>query len=82
MDPDAEVVKAVSAAAATVTGQPAEVYGETYWMDAALTQAAGIPTVVFGPGGWGAHAVDEWVDLASVDACSDGLVAAAHELCA
>jgi acetylornithine deacetylase len=82
VDPDAEVVKAVSAAAAAVTGQPAEVYGETYWMDAALTQAAGIPTVVFGPGGWGAHAVDEWVDLASVDACSDGLVAAAHELCA
>ena len=51
-------------------------------MDAALIQAAGIPTVVFGPDGWGAHAVDEWVDLASVDACSDALVAAAHELCA
>jgi acetylornithine deacetylase len=82
VDRDAQVVHAVSRAAATVTGKPAEVYGETYWMDAALIQAAGIPTVVFGPGGWGAHAVDEWVDLASVDACSDGLVAAAHELCA
>jgi acetylornithine deacetylase len=82
VDPDAEVVQAVSRAAAAVTGNPADVYGETYWMDAALTQAAGIPTVVFGPDGWGAHAVDEWVDLASVDACSDGLVAAAHELCA
>jgi acetylornithine deacetylase len=82
VDPDAAVVQAVSRAAETVTGEPAEVYGETYWMDAALTQAAGIPTVVFGPGGWGAHAVDEWVDLASVDACADALVAAAHELCA
>src|SRR5215212_912882 len=82
VDPEAAVVQAVSRAAATVTGKPVEVYGETYWMDAALIQAAGIPTVVFGPGGWGAHAVDEWVDLASVDACSDGLVAAAHELCA
>jgi len=81
VDPDAEVVQAVSGAAAAVTGKPAEIYGETYWMDAALTQAAGIPTVVFGPDGWGAHAVDEWVDLASVDACSDGLVSAAHELC-
>ena len=39
-------------------------------MDAALIQAAGIPTVVFGPGGEGAHSVDEWVDLASVDACA------------
>ena len=82
VDPDAEVVQAVSRAAEAVTGKPAEVYGETYWMDAALIQAAGIPTVVFGPDGWGAHAVDEWVDLASVDACSDALVAAAHELCA
>jgi acetylornithine deacetylase len=51
-------------------------------MDAALTQAAGIPTVVFGPGGAGAHSVDEWVDLASVDACSDSLVEAARNLCA
>jgi acetylornithine deacetylase len=65
-----------------VTGRAAEVYGETYWMDAALTQAAGIPTVVFGPGGQGAHSVDEWVDLASVDACADGLALAARELCA
>jgi acetylornithine deacetylase len=82
VDPDADVVRAMSGAAETVTGGPAAPYGETYWMDAALTQAAGIPTVVFGPGGWGAHAIDEWVDLASVDACSDALVAAAHELCA
>ena len=80
--PDAEVVGAVMRAAEAVTGAPAEVYGETYWMDAALLQAAGIPTVVFGPGGEGAHSVDEWVDLASVDACAEGLVAAARELCA
>jgi acetylornithine deacetylase len=50
-------------------------------MDAALIQAAGIPTVVFGPGGSGAHALDEWVDLASVDACTDVLVEAARNLC-
>jgi acetylornithine deacetylase len=81
VDPDAEVVQAVSRAAESVTGRPAEVYGETYWMDAALTQAAGIPTVVFGPGGWGAHAIDEWVDLASVDACTEVLVEAARNLC-
>jgi acetylornithine deacetylase len=82
VDPDADVVRAVVRAAETVTGAPAEVYGETYWMDAALIQAAGIPTVVFGPGGAGAHAVDEWLDLVSVDACTDTLVAAARELCA
>jgi acetylornithine deacetylase len=82
VDQDAAVVGAVTRAAEAVTGRPAEVYGETYWMDAALIQAAGIPTVVFGPGGAGAHSVDEWVDLASVDACAEGLVLAARELCA
>ena len=82
VDPAADVVRAVTRAAEAMTGERAEVYGETYWMDAALIQAAGIPTVVFGPGGQGAHAVDEWVDLASVDVCADVLVAAGRELCA
>ena len=82
VDPGADVVQSVARAAERVSGRPAELYGESYWMDAALIQAAGIPTVVFGPGGEGAHSVDEWVDLASVEACRDGLVAAARELCA
>jgi acetylornithine deacetylase len=75
------VVQSVARAAEAVSGRPAELYGETYWMDAAFTQAAGIPTVVFGPGGEGAHSVEEWVDLASLDACAEGLVLAARELC-
>ena len=82
VDPGAGVVRAVARAAEAVTGRPAELYGETYWMDAAFIQAAGIPTVVFGPGGEGAHAVEEWVDLPSVEACAEGLVLAARELCA
>jgi acetylornithine deacetylase/succinyl-diaminopimelate desuccinylase family protein len=81
VDPDADVVRAVSRAAEAVMGSAPAVYGETYWMDAAFTQAAGIPTVVFGPDGAGAHSVDEWVDLASVDACTDSLVEAARYLC-
>jgi acetylornithine deacetylase/succinyl-diaminopimelate desuccinylase family protein len=81
VDPGADVVHAVARAAEAVTSRPAELYGETYWMDAAFIQAAGIPTVVFGPGGEGAHSVEEWVDLASVDACTEGLVLAAGELC-
>ena len=81
VNPEAEVVQAVARAAEAVTGRPAELYGETYWMDAAFIQAAGIPTAVFGPGGHGAHSVDEWVDLASVGACAEGLVRAARELC-
>jgi acetylornithine deacetylase len=81
VDREADVVKAVEQAAEAVTGKRPEVYGDTPWMDAAFTQAAGIPTVVFGPGGGGAHAVEEWADLASVDACTDALVRAAHTIC-
>lgn len=37
--------------------------GYPYWMESALWQAAGIPSVVCGPAGGGLHAIDEWVDL-------------------
>jgi len=40
--------------------------GLPYWTDAALSGHAGIPSVLFGPAGHGAHAVDEWVSLASL----------------
>ena len=78
----APVVEAAARAVEAITGMAPDRYGDTFWMDAALTQAAGIPTVVVGPAGAGAHAVEEWVDLASVEACAQILEAAARELCA
>jgi acetylornithine deacetylase len=59
-----------------------EVVGVPFWADSALLAAAGIPTVVFGPAGEGAHAVQEWVDLASAERCADVYSAVARELCA
>lgn len=59
-----------------------EIVGDTMWMDAALLAAAGIPTVVFGPGGAGAHAVIEWADLEQVQQCSDILLATIQQFCA
>jgi acetylornithine deacetylase len=56
--------------------------GDPAWMDSALTAAKGIPTVVFGPAGEGAHAADEWVDLDSVVRCAETLLAAAEQWCA
>jgi acetylornithine deacetylase len=40
--------------------------GSAPWLDSALLGAAGIPTVIFGPEGVGAHAAEEWVSLSSV----------------
>jgi acetylornithine deacetylase len=56
-------------------------YGETYWADTGLIHAAGIPTLLFGPGGAGAHAVEEWADLDQLAACVEVLVAVAKEFC-
>jgi acetylornithine deacetylase len=61
------IVQAVQAAAAQITQQPIDPSGVSFWTDAALLAAAGIPTVVYGPIGAGAHAAEEWVDLQSVE---------------
>jgi acetylornithine deacetylase len=77
VDEEHELVQAVSAAAgeARVTGLP-------FWTDAALVAAAGIPTVLFGPGGAGAHAAVEWVDVRSLERCREVYRAVASALCA
>ena len=79
---DEEIVRLVRGHAQLVLGVAPAVFGWAAWMDSAILTAAGVPTVVFGPGGEGAHAVVEWVDLASVERCADVLLAAAREFCA
>ncbi len=46
---------------------PPSQVGAPYWMESALWQAAGVPTVVCGPAGGGLHAVDEWVEVAQLE---------------
>ena len=80
--PDAAVVRVLRSAGEAVLGAEPEVVGDHPWMDAAFTAAAGIPTVVFGPGGAGAHAVEESGDLRSVERCAAVLIEMARRLCA
>lgn len=54
---------------AALLGRELAVVGVPYWTDAASLAEAGIPAVLFGPSGAGAHAAEEWVDLASVRQC-------------
>lgn len=44
----------------------ARLTGLSFWADAALLGLAGVPSVLFGPAGHGAHAVDEWVSRRSL----------------
>ncbi|HEY7076281.1 MAG TPA: M20/M25/M40 family metallo-hydrolase, partial [Solirubrobacteraceae bacterium] len=80
--PEAELVTIVAAAAAEVLPAPPRVGGVSYWADAAFLAAAGIPTVLFGPGGEGAHALEEWVSLSDTEAVARTLVGVAARLCA
>jgi len=56
-----------------VVGRDVELIGVPFWADSAVLSAAGIPTVIFGPGGAGAHAAVEWVDLAQAERCAAAL---------
>ena len=56
--------------------------GAPFWTDAALLAGAGIPTVLFGPAGEGAHATVEWVDLASLERVREVVSLVASEWCA
>jgi succinyl-diaminopimelate desuccinylase len=80
--PDADVVDLVLEAAAEVLPARPMVGGASYWADAAFIAAAGIPTVMFGPGGAGAHAAEEWVSIDDLVAVTRALTAVASRLCA
>ncbi len=66
--------------AATSVGFHARRVGMTYWSDAAILGAAGIPSVLFGPGGAGLHSPEEYVKSKDVSACRDTLVALARDV--
>ena len=63
------LVQQLKRAAEARLGSAVDTVGSSWWMDSALFGEKGVPTVVLGPAGAGAHAREEWVDLASVEQC-------------
>lgn len=80
-DRDAELYKLITDRATHVLGRPPVERGEPYWTDAQLLGAAGIPAVLFGAVGGGAHATAEWVDIASLHALTEILTAVIRDCC-
>lgn len=78
---DSDIVQVVQDAAANRLSRPCPIVGVPYWTDAATLAAAGIPTVLFGPTGTGAHAEEEWVDLDSVRECAKIYLATVRTFC-
>ena len=53
----------------------------SFWTDAAILGAAGMASVIFGPGGEGLHGIEEYVRINEVLECRDALVEAAMRFC-
>jgi acetylornithine deacetylase len=71
---------ALAAAASTSAMRNVPTVGMSFWTDAAILGQAGIPTVLFGPGGAGLHSTEEYVNVEDVVACRDALASLALAL--
>jgi acetylornithine deacetylase len=70
IDKRAPIVQALDTAYQELYGAAPEYMGLYAWLDSAILGRAGIPTVILGPGGEGAHAAVESVILEEVMRCA------------
>ena len=78
--PEHDVRRRLAAALQRAGGRP-RIVGASFWTDAAVLGHAGIPSILFGPGGAGLHSTEEYVNIADVLMCRDALVELAAEYC-
>ncbi|MFL6280127.1 MAG: ArgE/DapE family deacylase [Vicinamibacterales bacterium] len=71
-----DLPRALESAAISAGARPSTV-GMSFWTDAAILGDAGIPSVLFGPGGAGLHSLQEYVTLKEVTICRDTLASLA-----
>ncbi len=77
---DHDFVRRVRAAAASA-GANSELSGVSFWADSAVLGEAGIPSVLFGPGGAGLHGIEEYVRIDDVLVCEAALANLARAVC-
>jgi len=71
---DNEPVVRALASSLGARGLDASPTGMSFWTDAAILAGAGMPSVLFGPGGAGLHSIEEYVNVADVEVCRDVLM--------
>lgn len=78
---DAPIVQLVRHWTSQHTQRTPATIGSFGWMETSLFDTAGIPTLSFGPGGAGAHAVEEWADIDQTIQCATILTSVLTEFC-
>lgn len=81
ISPDQPIVQTVSRAYESIFDKPPRYEGMWAWLDSAILAQAGIPAVIFGPSGDGAHAAVEYVIADSVISTTHVLVQAIIDFC-
>jgi acetylornithine deacetylase len=81
ISPDQPIVQTVSRAYESTLSKPPSFEGMWAWLDSAILAQAGIPAVIFGPSGDGAHAAVEYVDADSVITTTKVLVQSIIDFC-
>ena len=82
VDPNEPIVKSLANVMTLQLGKKPTIGASFGWLDSALLVTAGIPTVILGPRGAGAHAAEEWVELESVYRCASILAETCAKWCA
>ena len=80
-DPQAPIVRTLARHAEKALGHPPVVRAEPFWTDCALLDRSGIPCLLFGVDGAGAHAATEYVDLTSLDRLTSILTDTIADFC-
>ena len=79
----APIVRTLAEAVEAVDGAPAPIEGLSYWTDAALLSAGGIPSICYGPGDIRlAHSAAEYVPVAELQRATAVLAQCAINWCA
>lgn len=81
ISPDQPIVQTVRRAYESTFNKPPRFEGKWAWLDSAILAQAGIPAVIFGPSGDGAHAAVEYVDVESVITTTHVLVQSIIDFC-
>lgn len=79
--PSEKIVQTLVHCFERTTGFPPQFSGSSAWLDSAILGGAGIPTVIFGPHGSGAHADEEYVTLSSLISGARVLAQTMAEFC-